>query len=205
MKYQQVPLTRLSSAGTRLEQDGQWHAFGAVAGVWYRVHGRVVQRVTLEAGEDSALLRLFDGCGPLPSKALKEGFREELCFRISDDRYTLAGMLLRFFVGWDVLALAGRDFGVATRFYGGNSLEYSVFIEEWTSAAMTRAVVTAKAFAMVGSSLALDAKQGIPHTEAEIKGLLRTARELLAEEAGVHDEPKPARLATQQQQSLFPD
>ena len=205
MKYQQVPLTRLSSAGTRLDKDGQWHAFGTAGGAWYRVQGRVVQRVTLEAGEDEALLRLFDACGPLPSKALKEGFREELTFRVHDDTYLLSGMLLRFFIGWDVLARVGRDLGVAIRFFGGNSLEYTVSFDEWTPSAMTAAVVTAKAFAMVGSSLAQDSKQGIPHTEAEVIGLLRTARDFLSEEIGPQEKSPPVRAAQQQQQSLFPD
>ena len=205
MKYQQVPISRLSSSGALLEQDGAWHPFGGDTGSWYRVHGRIVQRVTLEAGEDPSLLRLLEACGPLPSKALKEGFREVLTFRVHDDRYLLTGMLLRSYVGWDVLERAGRDLDVSLRFFGGNSLEYSVLIREWTPDCVARALLAAKAFAMVGASLAQDAKQGIPHTESEIRGLLRTARDVFAEDLGLPHTEKPSRSAQHRQQSLFPD
>ena len=184
MKYLQVHTSRLSSAAEKLVRDGAWHVYETDSSAWYRVLGKVVQRVRLEAGEDPALLGLFDRLAPLPKKVFKEGFREELTLRIDDDAYALCGMYLRSFIGWDLLARAGERIGVSIRFHAGNSIEFSVAIPEWTTRELLHALVTARAFAQVGSSLVRDAREGIPHTEKELRGLLRTARELLLEDIG---------------------
>ncbi len=184
MKYQQVHTSRLSSAAEKLVRDGAWHGYETDSRAWYRVVGKVVQRVRLEEGEEASLLGLFDRLAPLPKKVFKEGFREELTLRIDDDRYTLSGMYLRSFIGWDLLARAGEKLGVGIRFYAGNSIEFSVAIPEWTTRDLLHALVTARAFAQVGASLVRDSREGIPHTEKEIRGLLHTARDLLLEEIG---------------------
>ncbi len=182
MKYQQVPRRRLSSAAAKLETDGAWRPFTEAPRTHYRVVSGLIQRVVLEAGEDESMLSLLDQLHPLPSKALRGGFREELTLRIVDDRYALTGVLVRGFVGWDLLAHAAREVGAILRHYGGNTLECSILFDAWTTAHVARAMVVAKAIATVGAMLAEDARQGIPHTRPEVAGLLRSACDVLYEE-----------------------
>ena len=145
VKYQQRPLSRLRAAAGKFVADGQWHASTEEDRLFYRVHGRTVQRLRLETGEAPELLDLFRDFEPLPSRILKEGFREELCFRVVDDRYELCGLLVRAYVGWDMLAGAAAEFGIAVTFLGGNSLQASVGIDEWNVDEVNRALIRAKA------------------------------------------------------------
>lgn len=184
MRYQQTPLARLSKAAKFLESDGAWHPFVGEEGVWYRVRGKLVQRVRLESGETDDLLRLFERFEPLPSKALREGFREELRFIIADDHYLLAGMLMRAYVGWDKLASAGEPLGVHLEYLGGNSLRCDIRIREWTAADIIRSLILSKSVSKVAVLLAQDSREGIPHTTPEITGLLHSAFELFMEEVG---------------------
>jgi hypothetical protein len=184
MRYQQTPVARLSKAAKFLEKDGKWHPFVGEEGVWYRVRNRDVQRIRLEAGESEELLRLFDRLGPLPSRALREGFREELRFVPHDDHYLLSGMLLRAYVGWDMLAAAARAMNVQLEFLGGNALRCDIRIDEWSTEAVTRALVLGRACARVAAQLAVDAREGVPHIPQEISGLLQAAYETLMEEVG---------------------
>jgi hypothetical protein len=185
MRYQQTPISRLSKAAKFLVSDGAWHAFEGEEGMWYRVRGKTVQRVRLESGESEELLGLFEHFEPLPSRALKEGFREELRFIVSDDHYMLAGMLVRAYVGWDQLASAAEASGVRLEYLGGNSLRCDIRIDEWTSEGIIRSLVLAKACGKVAALLAQDAREGIPHIPSEIRGLLQSAFEMYWEESGV--------------------
>ncbi len=197
MKYQQVPRRRLSSAADKLESDGTWRPLADAPRTYYRVVSGLVQRVVLEPGESDAMLGMLDRLRPLPPKALRSGFREELTLRIVDDRYALTGVLVRAFVGWDLLAHAAGEVGAILRHYGGNTLECSILFDAWTTANVARAMVLAKAIGSVGAMLAEDARQGIPHTRGEVAGLLRSACDVLLEDvAGVvadddHDAADP--------------
>ena len=171
MRYQQTPISRLAKAAKFLVPDGEWHAFAGEEGMFYRVRGKIVQRVRIEAGEAYSLLQLFDNFDPLPSRMLKEGFRDELRFTIVDDHYLLNGMLVRAYVGWDMLAVASADLGIRLSFLGGNSLQCSIVFDEWTDENIIRTLVLAKAFAKVASQLAIDAKEGVPHIQMEIAEL----------------------------------
>jgi hypothetical protein len=182
MKYQQVPRRRLSSAADKLESDGAWRPLADAPRTYYRVVSKLVQRVVLEPGESDAMLGMLDRLAPLPPKALRSGFREELTLRIVDDRYALTGVLVRAFVGWDLLAHAAGEVGAILRHYGGNTLECSILFDAWTTANVARAMVLAKAIGSVGAMLAEDARQGIPHTRAEVAGLLRSACDVLLED-----------------------
>ena len=184
MRYQQTPISRLSKASAFLVKDGAWHAFEGEEGAWYRVRGKTVQRLRLENGESEEFVRMFDRFEPLPSRALKEGFREELRFIVDGDRYLLAGLLVRAYVGWDKLSAAGESLGARLEYLGGNSLRCDILIETWTSADILRALVLSKAFTKVAALLAQDAREGIPHIPSEIRGLLQSAFELLWEEVG---------------------
>lgn len=184
MRYQQTPISRLSKAAAFLVKDGAWHPFEGEEGTWYRVRGKTVQRVRLEAGEDEELLRLFERFEPLPSRALKEGFREELRFIVDDDSYLLAGLLVRAFVGWDQLATAGEALGARLEYLGGNSLRCDIRIALWSAEDILRALVLSKAFTKVAALLARDAREGIPHIPSEVRGLLQSAFEMLWEEVG---------------------
>ncbi|PLX32887.1 MAG: hypothetical protein C0600_01395 [Ignavibacteria bacterium] len=181
MRYQQTPISRLSKAAKFLVSDGNWHPFMEEAGVFYRVQGKIVQRVRIEGGEAESLLQLFDNFPPLPSRVLKEGFREELHFTIEDDHYLLNGMLVRAYVGWDLLAMAAADLGVRLSFLGGNSLQCAILMEEWNTEQIIRTLLLAKAFSQVAAQLAVDAREGVPHIKSEISGLLRTAHEMQME------------------------
>ncbi|MDX9760389.1 MAG: hypothetical protein RBU27_14630 [Bacteroidota bacterium] len=192
MRYQQTPISRLSKAAAFLVKDGAWHPFAEEAGVWYRVRGKIMQRLRLEPGESDELLSLFDRFEPLPPRALKEGFREELRFILDDDRYLLAGMLVRAYVGWDALAAAAAPLGIRLEYLGGNSLRCDILITEWTAADIIRALVLAKAFANVAALLARDAREGIPHIPSEIRGLLQSAFEMFWEEIGAAFRPEPS-------------
>ncbi|MBE0646025.1 MAG: hypothetical protein IH600_18225 [Bacteroidetes bacterium] len=182
MRYQQTPISRLSKAAKFLVSDGAWHPFVGEEGMWYRVKGKTVQRVRMENGEAEDLLRLFERFEPLPSRALKEGFREELRFVVHDDHYLLAGMLVRAYVGWDMLATAAEQQGVHLEYLGGNSLRCDILINEWTDGEIIRALVLAKAFSKVAAQLAIDAREGVPHVLNEISGLLNSAFEMYMEE-----------------------
>ncbi|MFA6233329.1 MAG: hypothetical protein WC824_03945 [Bacteroidota bacterium] len=200
MRYQQTPISRLSKASKFLVSDGAWHPFVGEEGVWYRVKGKSVQRVRMEDGESEDLLALFERFEPLPSRALKEGFREELRFIVQDDHYVLAGMLVRAYVGWDMLASASESLGIHLEYLGGNSLRCDILIHEWTVPEIVRALVLAKAFSKVAAQLSLDAREGVPHIRSEITGLLHSAFELFMEEVGpvgrIESDPPP-RSATQ--------
>ena len=75
MRYRQTHVSRFSAAAERLASDGAWHAFAHEARAWYRVHGRVLQQVRLEDGEEEDLIRLFDAIAPMPSKLLRSSRR----------------------------------------------------------------------------------------------------------------------------------
>ncbi len=200
MRYQQTPISRLSKAAKYLEADGGWHPFADEPGVYYRVRGKIVQRVRLEAGEREDLLRLYDDLDPLPSRAMREGFREELRFATEDDHYLLTGMLVRAYVGWDLLAAAAEPLGIRLVFMGGNSLQCAVVFREWTPEEIIRTLVLARAFAKVAALLAADAREGVPHIRSEITGLLRSAFEMGMEEVGPLKRAKRKRGT---QESLF--
>lgn len=203
MRYQQTPISRLAKAAKYLVNDGEWHPFMDEDGVYYRVQGKIVQRVRIEAGEADSLLRLFDGFPPLPSRTLKEGFREELHFAVKDDHYLLNGMLVRAYVGWDLLAMASADMGVRMSFLGGNSLQCSIVIEEWSPEQIIRTLLLAKAFSQVAAQLAVDAREGVPHIQSEITGLLRTAHEMQLEQVDL--EKLRTKRQAKAQGSLFND
>ncbi|MBR9978038.1 MAG: hypothetical protein KFH87_08115 [Bacteroidetes bacterium] len=204
MRYQQTPVARLSKAAKFLEQDGEWHPFVGEEGVWYRVRNRDVQRIRLEAGETEELLRLVDRLDPLPARALREGFREELRFVVRDDHYLLAGMLLRAYVGWDMLATAAREMNVQLAYLGGNALRCDIRIDEWSTEAVTRALVLARACARVAAQLAVDAREGIPHIPQEITGLLHAAVETFMDEIGpLRSASPPDSPHSPEQTSLF--
>ncbi|MFZ1728697.1 MAG: hypothetical protein WAV84_01095 [Bacteroidota bacterium] len=203
MRYQQTPISRLSKSSKLLVSDGAWHPFAEEERVWYRVNGKSVQRVRLEEGESEELLALFERFEPLPSRALKEGFREELRFIVRDDHYELAGMLVRAYVGWDMLASASESLGIRLEYLGGNSLRCDILINEWTVADIVRALVLAKAFSKVAAQLALDAREGVPHIPYEITGLLQSAFELFMEEIGPLGQKDAPQAAASSQQTLF--
>lgn len=203
MRYQQTPVARLSKAAKFLEKDGKWHPFAGEEGMWYRVRQRDVQRIRLEAGETEELLQLVDELGPLPSRALREGFREELRFVLQDDHYLLSGMLLRAYVGWDMLAAAARTMDVQLEFLGGNALRCDIRIDEWSTEAVTRALLRARACAQVAAQLAVDAREGVPHIPQEITGLLQAAYETLMEEVGPLHPAAAAPRRDAEQGSLF--
>jgi hypothetical protein len=203
MRYQQTPVTRLARAGRKLTAGHEWQP-AEEEGVFLRVSEGVLQRVRLENSESEEHMRLFRDFDPLPSRALKEGFREELCFRVADDHYEICGLLVRVYVGWDMLAAAAEKLGASVTFLGGNSLLCSVAFEQWERGAILRALVLAKAFMKVAAQLALDAKDGVPHIPAEVDGLLRTAYTLFLED--VQQQAGRRRKQTRgRQESLFPD
>jgi len=200
MRYQQTPISRLSKAAKYLVPDGTWHPFAEEPGMFYRVSGKIVQRVRFEADEREDLLRLFDVFEPLPARVLKEGFREELRILIEDDRYLLTGMLVRVYVGWELLAAAAQPLGIRLVFIGGNSLQYSILFAEWNEQELVRVLVLAKAFAKVAALLAADVREGIPHIRSEITGLITSAFEMMMEEIGP---VKKAKKKIGRQGSLF--
>lgn len=189
MRYQQTPISRFSKAASLLVKDESWHPFVSEPRLFYRVMGRMVQRVRLEPGEDDGMLALFDSIAPLPTQVLREGFREEVHFKVSDDAYALADIPLRVFIGWDALASAAEGLGARMDYPGGNSLLCYIVIEQWNENAIVHALLKAKAIATVAAQLAEDAKHGIPHTTREIAGLLRSAVELYKED--LPERPKP--------------
>ncbi len=195
MKYQQIPITRLSRAGNRLLHDGEWHPFADDASLHYRVRGKIVQRVRLEAGETDAVLSHFKNFAPLPSKVLREGFREELCFRIEDDAYALSDNFTRGFIGWNQLAHVAEKQGVRTLAAEGNLLSYSVRIEEWTPEDILRSLVLAKAYALIAARISDDAKQGIQHSDRDVAGLFAAAVEVLCEDVGLRQPEIPEKKA----------
>jgi len=182
MRYQQTPISRLSRASAALITDGSWQPFASEPGVYYRVLDRTMQKVRFETYEDQRLLRLFERIAPLPSRVLKEGFREELHFAIEDDHYLLTDIFVRVFIGWDALARAAADIGIRMTFVGGNSLHCAIRIDSWDEPSIVRALVVSKAFSRVSGQLASDAVEGIPHTSREMSGLLRSAVALYMEE-----------------------
>jgi hypothetical protein len=185
MRYQQTPTSRLAKAAKYLVSDGTWHPFVDEEGMYYRVRGKMVQRVRIEKGEDDVLLRLFENFEPLPLRVLREGFREELHFVVDDDRYLLTGLLLRIYPGWEALSAAGKPLGIRLVFLGGNSLQYSIEFTDWCSDEITRILLLSKAFARVAAQLVKDAAEDIPHIHTEITGLLRSAHLLMMEQNGV--------------------
>ena len=205
MRYQQTPTTRLARAGNRLEAGENWQPANGESGVYLRVRSGVLQRVRLENSESEEHLQLFEEFDPLPSRVMKEGFREELCFRVADDHYELCGILVRVYLGWDMLGSAAEQLGVTVNFLGGNSLLCSIEFDSWDRETILRSLVLAKAFTRVASQLALDAKDGIPHIPAEVAGLLRTAFALYLEEIDISAAGRQRKKPHGQQQSLFPD
>lgn len=182
MKYQQTPTSRFSKASTWLLRDGCWHPFASEAGVFYRIQGKVLQRVRFEEHEDEALLRLFDTVHPFPARVFREGFREEVRFVVEDDHYLLTDLLIRAYVGWDTLAQAAENFGIRMSFSGGNSLHCSIALRTWSADSILRTLILGRAFTTVAAQLARDCLEGIPHTVGEVTGLLRSANDFFTEE-----------------------
>ncbi|GEM_PF-1506905 len=182
MKYQQIHLSRLSRAAGRLEADGKWHVYATDANSHYRVTGKTAQRVRFEKNEDAAMLGIFEELPPLPARLLKEGFREEITIRNGEHGWAVEDMFLRLFVGWDQLAAAGAHFGIKAFFHEGNALQFGVRFDYHTAKDLTDALITARAFSLVAADLAQDAREGVPHTVREIRGLISTAMDVLREE-----------------------
>jgi hypothetical protein len=182
MKYQQTAMGRLSRAADMLIADGDWHSFEESPDIRYRVHGRILQRVRLEAGEAEELLSLFDGIPPLEPGLIREGFRDAVCLRIEDDRYVICEQFIRFFKSWEALAGAAKRFGIEMGYPGGNQLEFRVPFPEWGAETLTDSLLRVKAFTAVASQLAEDEKFEIPHSENEIHGLLISALDVLRED-----------------------
>jgi hypothetical protein len=182
MKYQQTPTSRFSKASAWLQRDGSWHPFVSEPGVFYRVQGKVLQRVRFEDDEDEALLRLFDAVQPFPSRIFREGFREEVRFITEDDHYLLTDVLIRAYIGWDTLAQAAESFGIRMSFSGGNSLHCSIALRIWSGDSIMRTLILGRAFTTVAAQLARDSYEGIPHTVGEVIGLLRSANDFFMEE-----------------------
>ena len=205
MKYTQIPLSRLSRAGKLFVSDGQWHRSVNDDALYYRVQGKMVQRIRLEVGETVALLPLFAGFTPLPSKALREGFREELRFRIEDDAYVLSDNYTRGFIGWNRFAHIAEKKGITTTVAEGNLLRYSVRIADWTSTEILRSIIRAKVFALIATRIGEDSKLGIEHSDKEVTGMFTAAEELLAEELGLSEPELPVKKNSPPQISLFGD
>jgi hypothetical protein len=182
MRYQQTPKSRLSKASSWLQADGQWHAFSAEPGMHYRVSGSIVQKVLIEEHEHASLLRLFDAVPPLPKRLFREGFREELRLLVEGDHYVLTDILIRAYMGWDLLAQAAESFAVRMSYTGGNTLHCSIAFHSWSPDSLIRTLIFLRAFTAVAAQLSQDAIQGIPHTVAEVLGLLRSANDVYTEQ-----------------------
>ena len=144
MKYQQIRIARLAEAGRKLHPDGKWHAFENVTETFYRVIGRLVQRVKLEAGESRDYLRLFDAVNPLPTGLLREGFRNEIVFHIDDDAYVLDETYTRVFEGWEHLAACAVAHGCTATPAGSNALAWKIRFETWSEERIHRALIVAR-------------------------------------------------------------
>ncbi|MAT40269.1 MAG: hypothetical protein CL946_11765 [Ectothiorhodospiraceae bacterium] len=188
MIYQQIALIKLARGARKLEKDGQWHPFGEDGAAYYRVVGKVMQRVRFSDGEDEDLLALFEEIRPFPGKLAREGFRAGVHIRIEDDHFTLHNIMFRAFFGWEAFAKAVAAFGGRLEFTGSNALEYRSTMDEFNEETLRHALICAKAVTTVAPQIAEDIKLGIPHSESEIIGLLKTAYTVIDEEIPV---PKP--------------
>ncbi len=202
MIYQQIPTIRLAHAARKLNYDGAWHPFGDDGRTFYRIVKNVMQRVRLEEDEDLELLALFNDIKPLPSKAARGGFKEEIRIRIEDDAYVLCNQWIRAYLGWELLMEAVEHSGGALIFRGANSLEFRYGMASFTMSEFRRALLLGKAVSIVAPQLATDAVQGVPHTKAEVRGLLHSAYSVLAEEIGVKSSEEE-KYGGHSQQSLF--
>ena len=175
MKYQQIQLARLAEAGRKLVKDGNWHPFEEVPATYYRVIGRTMQRVKLEDGEDTTLLHLFDDVPKLPWKTLREGFRNELSFRIDDDSFVLDDIFTRSFTSWEILAEAGAKHHIAAEAVGGNALRWNIRIDEWNEPEILHALLLAKAITRAVSRRITGEKENLhAMLETEIRALRQT-------------------------------
>ncbi len=181
MKYKQIAVARLGKAARRLRVDGTWHPFENEAGTHYRVVKRVMQQVRLEHGEDESHLALFENFEPLPTRALKEGFRGAVCLRVEDDHYTLENMYLRSFPGWEALARAASGLGVELYFEGGNMLTCRARFNEWSRETVLEKLLLIRAIAVTGSQLQDNATSNVCIDTDEIGRMIRTAYDVLRE------------------------
>jgi hypothetical protein len=203
MKYQQTPTSRFSKASAWLQRDGSWHPFASEPGVFYRIQGKMLQRVRFEEDEDEALLRLFDAVQPFPVRVFREGFREEVRFVVENDHYLLTDVLVRAYIGWDTLAQAAEGFGIRMSFSGGNSLHCSIAVRTWSADSILRTLILGRAFITVATQLARDSYEGIPHTVGEITGLLRSANDFFLEEFYQRPDKSASGSRIHEQEELF--
>ncbi len=181
MRYQQIQLTRLSQAKEKLVSDGAWHPFSESPGTFYRVSGRFMQRVRFEGNESDGLLSELLDFPPIPTQLLKEGFREEICFRIEDDSWVYETLLKRQFSGWEKMKRGANRLG-AEIIANANTFSFRISIGRWETDTVLQALVVGRSCLLIASDLEVDARDGIAHSEGEIEGLLRTAAEVLSEE-----------------------
>ena len=181
MKYKQIAVARLGKAARRLRADGSWHVFENESETYYRVVRRVMQQVQFESGEEKSLLDLFEHFEPLPARALKEGFREPLCIRVEDDRYTLEHLYLRAFTGWETLARAASGFGVEVYLEAKNMLACRASFDEWSREAVLEKILVMRAIAVAASQLQEDSGSGVRYETDEVVRLIHTANTVLHE------------------------
>jgi hypothetical protein len=178
MKYQQIQLARLAGAGRKLVADGCWHAFENVERTFYRVVGRRMQRVKFESDESPGLLKLFDALPPLPPKLLREGFRNEITFRLDDDAYCIDDILTRSFSGWEQVAASASARGCTATALRGNALAWRVRFEFWDEVGIHNALIVARALtsalAQCANLPALESRDAASILEGEMRALAET-------------------------------
>lgn len=190
MKYQQIPIRRLSRAGSALLRDGDWHPFSEVGDVQYRVVEQIVQRVRLEPGESEHILDLFALFPPLPSRLLATGFREELCFRNPHGAWTLCEHYTRPFDEWERLARLERGFGITLHRVQEGLLEYLVPLPGFSYNAVRHGLILLRAASALAVELQRLAREERSMSDQEMTGLLRTLVAMFEEEHPPLAKPK---------------
>lgn len=190
MKYQQIPIRRLSRAASSLIRDGAWHGFSEDADVHYRVTDQVVQKVRIEPNETTKVLGLFSMFPPLPTRLMSTGFREELCFRDRHGVWVLREQYARPFEDWERLSRMARSFGVGLQRVQEGLLEYSVQLPGFSFNAVQHALILLRSCMALAVEMQRLAREERNMGDQEMAGLLKTLVAMHSEECPPLVKPK---------------
>lgn len=148
MHYQQISLARLSRSGKKLINDRAWHQFTHEEKLFYRVRGRIVQKVHLEENENEEYLRLMNAIEPLPSRIFREGFREEIVIKKQNDHFIIGDILIRSFYSWKTIAEFITCKNIFLQKINDTTLECTIHLEELDQKNLFAALLSLKTFTL---------------------------------------------------------
>lgn len=192
MKYQQASVSRLSAAGKKFVNDGEWHPFESDDRRWYRVRGKILQRATLGGAGDETIFAEFRRIEPLHPRLFREGFREEIAIERSPSGFAIADVLIKPFPQWREILRLMMEEGIGIGAMGSNALSLRVHFPRCEQADLAGALLTLKAFALAANEWTLSAEESGSSAAEGFPRFYHLARTIVAESIAPEIDPPPA-------------